>query len=316
MASIGVNPSLSSGIIEIDSSSSLSSGETEKIASSVTSDVAIDYTGYYARIATALESISQTLIDIKTNMETSDSSDTETFADKIHAIADHLNVQGTNGNFADQLVAIADHMNVEGTDGNLADQLVAIADHLNVQGTDGNLADQLVAIADHLNVQGTDGNLADQLEILAAQSVEYNQRTRMVRLIVPFSNNIIVKNEKVSSGTAHGIVHNSIFVDDDSWGVANRYGVLDLRAVEGEFSTGDMVTGEKSGKTASVVHVLELSTVSCDEVTSGYNYSSLTQPLNNNQQRAMVISALKNSNSLDEFVAEISSPSTIPLRKA
>ena len=296
MASIGVNPSLSSGIIEIDSSSSLSSGETEKIASSVTSDVAIDYTGYYARIATALESISQTLIDIKTNMETSDSSDTETFADKIHAIADHLNVQGTNGNFADQLVAIADHMNVE--------------------GTDGNLADQLVAIADHLNVQGTDGNLADQLEILAAQSVEYNQRTRMVRLIVPFSNNIIVKNEKVSSGTAHGIVHNSIFVDDDSWGVANRYGVLDLRAVEGEFSTGDMVTGEKSGKTASVVHVLELSTVSCDEVTSGYNYSSLTQPLNNNQQRAMVISALKNSNSLDEFVAEISSPSTIPLRKA
>lgn len=60
--------------------------------------VAIDYTGYYERIATALETIATNSTAIKDSLESIEIKQSE--------ISDHLDTQGTANNFASQIERI------------------------------------------------------------------------------------------------------------------------------------------------------------------------------------------------------------------
>jgi len=101
----------------------LASGESENVivlvdtSGSVSQEVAlaVDYTDYYSRIATAIETIA---------------TNSTTIASKITSIEDHLNTAGTANNLARSIVNIDNHLDIA-LSNNLAGKISNIESHFN-----------------------------------------------------------------------------------------------------------------------------------------------------------------------------------------
>jgi len=93
----------------------------------------------------------------------------------------------------------------------------------------------------------------------------------------------------------------------------SNFFVVDLVNASGTFTIGESVTGNISGYSSTIRSVFEVegsATYQIENATNGSGADS--DPLNTKQQRALIISALKQSNSLEELIQEITNPTALP----
>lgn len=221
---------------------------------------------------------------------------------------------------------------------NIMNAIVSLTEYMNPASNAENVGTSIVGMNAEMKTYNERRRITrlilDYTPYTPSTSTTQNEETGRTTKVDNIAEKIFIESEIINGANAQGICISSSPVDykrllkttetyrtnndNDDYNLTEDfyeepYFIIDLVSASGEFVIGETVTGNLSGYNTTIRDIVIIDGQANYSIgnMSGGNVSG-ESPLTRNQQRALIMSALKNSGTLNDLIAEIQNPTNLP----